>query len=130
MPTATKKPLHLGNSIGDLNTKANAIPKVTNVRLLVGYIYIHLSVVYSNNIHYIYLYFKFCCCFSYIFRFINSAGKVFKSAEERNVLGDEEMAYVFFMKYFNLISAIKKCAEFKKHEVSYDTIIIFNIHIC
>ncbi len=55
--------------------------------------------------------------FTLNFRFVKSADKVFKRAEQENLLGDEERAYVFYMKFFNLVSAIKKTAEYKKNEV-------------
>ena len=46
-----------------------------------------------------------------------SAQKLFKNAEETSLLGDEEKAYVLYMKFFNFISGIKKTAEYKKNEV-------------
>ena len=52
------------------------------------------------------------------FRFVKSADKIFRNAEEHNMLGDEEKAYVFYMKFFNVISAVKKTADYKKNEVS------------
>ena len=37
---------------------------------------------------------------------------------ELNEDGDEEIAYVLYMLYFNLISGIKKTSEYKKDEVT------------
>ena len=64
-------------------------------------------------------------CLIICFRFIKSASKVFKSAEESNIQGDEETAYVYYMKYFNLISAIKKIPEYKKNEVTNSSVSIY-----
>ena len=50
-------------------------------------------------------------------RFIKSADKLYKNAEESELLGDEEKAYVMYMKYFNIISAIKNTVEYKKNHV-------------
>lgn len=35
-------------------------------------------------------------------------------AEEQNRLGDQENAYIFYMKYFNLITLIQKHKDFPK----------------
>ena len=52
------------------------------------------------------------------FSLVKSSEKVFAKAEEQNLLGDEEQAYILYMKYFNIITAVKKTAEFKKNEVT------------
>ena len=52
-------------------------------------------------------------------RLVKSCEKVYKRAEEVNLLCDEEQAYVLFMKYFNLVTAIKKTSEFKKNGVRH-----------
>jgi len=50
-------------------------------------------------------------------RFLSTADKVFKEAELAYALRDEERAYCLYMRYFNIITAIKKTDEFKKNEV-------------
>lgn len=47
-----------------------------------------------------------------------SSEKVYKKAEDVNRLQDEEQAYVLYMKYCNLVSAVKKSSEFKKNGAS------------
>lgn len=39
---------------------------------------------------------------------------VLKEAEKYERMGDEENAYIFYMKYFNLISIIQKSRDFPK----------------
>lgn len=39
---------------------------------------------------------------------------VLSEAEKFDRLGDEENAYIFYMKYFNLISIIQKARDFPK----------------
>lgn len=41
-------------------------------------------------------------------------GKVLERAEEQRLLGDEENAYIFYMKYFNLMTTIRKLKDFDK----------------
>ena len=50
-------------------------------------------------------------------RFLTTAEKVFKEATLADSLQDEERAYCLYMRYFNIITAIKKTDEFKKNEV-------------
>lgn len=38
---------------------------------------------------------------------MNTLNKVLKTAEHMALLGDEENAYIFYMKYFNLITIIQ-----------------------
>ena len=42
-----------------------------------------------------------------------------KEADAADLLGDEERAYVLYMKYFNVIQLIKKAADYKKQKVWY-----------
>ena len=48
---------------------------------------------------------------------MKSADKLYKTAEQSDLMGDEETAYVQYMKFFNVIMAIKKCVEYKKNRV-------------
>jgi hypothetical protein len=52
-----------------------------------------------------------------IFRLIKSAEKIHKEAELHESLGDEEKAYIMCMKYFNVVTLIRKSAEYKKQKV-------------
>lgn len=56
-------------------------------------------------------------CIFYIYRFLSSSKKVFIAAEKENLSGDEEKAYVYYMKYFNVISEVKKTSQFKNNKV-------------
>lgn len=55
--------------------------------------------------------------------YLKTSEQVFKKAEEMNLLGDEESAYVMYMRFFNLISAIKKTAEYKKNTKYFNEMI-------
>ncbi|CAH1789341.1 unnamed protein product [Owenia fusiformis] len=50
---------------------------------------------------------------------VKSADKLFKNGQESDMLGDEERAYVLFMRYFDCIQNIKKTADYKKNEQYY-----------
>ncbi len=59
-------------------------------------------------------------------RFLTTAEKVFKEAALADSLQDEERAYCLYMRYFNIITAIKKTDEFKKNEVvRYEYLCVF-----
>lgn len=49
-----------------------------------------------------------------LIRICNSTAKVLQRAEEVYKLGDEETAYVMYMKYFNLIEIVKQAKDFHK----------------
>lgn len=38
--------------------------------------------------------------------------KVYKEAEEKNLEGDEEKAYIYYMRFFNLLNIVKKTPDF------------------
>ena len=50
---------------------------------------------------------------------MKTADKMLKEAEHSEMLMDEERAYVLFMKYFNVVSYIKKTADYKKQKVGW-----------
>lgn len=52
-----------------------------------------------------------------IARILSSTKKVLEEAERMYSLGDEENAYIFYMKYFNLITIIQKSKEFPLHKL-------------
>ncbi|KAJ8311552.1 hypothetical protein KUTeg_010907 [Tegillarca granosa] len=54
---------------------------------------------------------------------LRSAEKMMKEAEAQDLLGDEERAYVLYMKYFNVITIIKKTADYRKQKDYYDSLI-------
>jgi hypothetical protein len=41
-----------------------------------------------------------------------------KEAEHSEMMEDEERAYVLFMKYFNVVTFLKRSADYKKQKVS------------
>lgn len=49
---------------------------------------------------------------------VKSADKVYLQAQNHYLEGDEESAYVFYMRYFNLITLIKKSSKYKETQVS------------
>ena len=52
------------------------------------------------------------------FRYIKSADKVFLKAKDYDLEGDEEYAYVYYMRYFNIIALIKKSSKYADQKVS------------
>lgn len=56
------------------------------------------------------------CCIIF-FRLVKTADKLLKEAEHNEMLQDEEKAYVLFMKYFNVVTTIKKSADYKRDKV-------------
>ena len=56
-------------------------------------------------------------------RLVKTADKMLKEADHSDVLMDEERAYVLFMKYFNVVTFLKKTADYKKQKVYYDDLL-------
>lgn len=58
--------------------------------------------------------FMFLVCVSFIclIRLLETARKLFAEAEKQYREGDEEMAYVFYTKYFNLLNSIYKKRDY------------------
>lgn len=52
--------------------------------------------------------------------YIKSADKVFLKAQTHDLEGDEENAYVFYMRFFNIISLIKKSNRYTEKKKHYD----------
>ena len=48
---------------------------------------------------------------------MNSADKVFKKAEHQDIIGDEENAYVFYMRFFNIMQEVTKTAKYQQDKV-------------
>ncbi|XP_064645435.1 ubiquitin carboxyl-terminal hydrolase 8-like isoform X2 [Lineus longissimus] len=55
--------------------------------------------------------------------FIKSADKVYSTAVDAQKKGDEEKAYVMFMKYFNIITLVKKSPDFRKNAEFFNKLI-------
>lgn len=53
---------------------------------------------------------------------IKSKNKVFQDAEAYDLQGDEEKAFVFYMKYFNLLRLVKSKPDYKKQKVKFTLI--------
>ena len=49
---------------------------------------------------------------------MNSAEKVYKKAEENDLMGDEENAYVFYMRFFNIMQEVAKTAKYQNDKVT------------
>ncbi|XP_021379459.1 ubiquitin carboxyl-terminal hydrolase 8-like isoform X1 [Mizuhopecten yessoensis] len=54
---------------------------------------------------------------------IKTSDTMLKGAEECDLMGDEEKAYVLFMRFFNIITAVKKMPEYRKQKDFYDKLI-------
>ena len=54
---------------------------------------------------------------------VKTADKMLKEAEQGDMLGDEERAYVLYMKYFNVVTFLKKSADYKKQKQYYDSLL-------
>ncbi|KAK3598058.1 hypothetical protein CHS0354_042431 [Potamilus streckersoni] len=54
---------------------------------------------------------------------VKTAEKMLKEAEHSERMSDEERAYVLYMKYFNVVSFIKKTADYKKQKEYYDSLL-------
>lgn len=62
--------------------------------------------------------------FYFPFSLVKSAEKVFKEAEKFDAKGDEESAFIMYMKYFNIVKVVRSSADYKKNKVSSKTKII------
>lgn len=51
------------------------------------------------------------------FSYVQSAIKIFKAAEESRLDGDEEKAYILYMKYVAVYNLIRKRPDFKQQQV-------------
>ena len=51
------------------------------------------------------------------YRYVKSSDKVFKNAEDSELVGDDERAYCLYMKFLNIIQAVRKLPEYKKNKV-------------
>ena len=49
---------------------------------------------------------------------MNSAEKVYKKAEEHDLMGDEENAYVLYMRFFNIMQEVSKTTKYQSDKVS------------
>lgn len=50
--------------------------------------------------------------------YLKTAENVYKKGEDLLTQGNEESAYIMFMRYINIITAIQKTSEFRKNEAS------------
>ncbi|KAG8440543.1 hypothetical protein GDO86_006330 [Hymenochirus boettgeri] len=55
--------------------------------------------------------------------YVSSACKIFQKAEECRLEGDEEKAYVFYMKYLFVFELIKKRSDFKQNQEYYKSLL-------
>lgn len=55
--------------------------------------------------------------------YVTSATKIFQKAEESRLDGDEERAYVFYMKFLFVIDLIKKRTDFKQNQDYYKSLL-------
>ncbi|KAL4216469.1 Ubiquitin carboxyl-terminal hydrolase 8 [Mactra antiquata] len=54
---------------------------------------------------------------------VKTADKVLKEAQHSDMIQDEERAYVLFMKYFNVVTTLKKSNDYKKQKAYYDDLL-------
>lgn len=57
--------------------------------------------------------------------YVQSALKIFKTAEECRLDRDEERAYVLYMKYVTVYNLIKKRPDFKQQQVPFISAFLF-----
>lgn len=63
--------------------------------------------------------------FSLILSYVQSALKIFKTAEESRLDRDEEKAYVLYMKFVNVYNLIKIRPDFKQDQVPFISTFLF-----
>lgn len=85
-----------------------------------------MSLKRKNSINYTFSTKKYYILFN---RLLNSAKKVLEEAEKMHRSGDEENAYIFYMKYFNLITIIQKSKDFPVHKGEMKTFLGTNSDI-
>ena len=61
---------------------------------------------------------KIFLVFIFFFRWINSAKRVFEKAKENDIMGDEENAYVFYMRFFNIMQEVMKTTKYQNDKVA------------
>jgi hypothetical protein len=49
---------------------------------------------------------------------MNSAEKVYKKAVEDDLTGDEENAFVFYMRFFNIMQEVTKTTKYQADKVA------------
>ncbi|XP_052786625.1 ubiquitin carboxyl-terminal hydrolase 8-like [Mya arenaria] len=54
---------------------------------------------------------------------VKTADKMLKEAEHSELMQDEERAYVLFMKYFNVVTYLKKTSDYRKEKTYYDNLL-------
>lgn len=82
------------------------------------------------SVDFIHDFFPLRCCvliFSLILSYVQSALKIFKTAEESRLDRDEEKAYVLYMKYVTVYNLIKKRPDFKQQQVPFISAFLFLI---
>ena len=68
--------------------------------------------IYVHTMHFQYAQYVFI-----YYRVANSSQKLFAEGERLYLDGDEEKAYIVYMRYFSLICKVKKSADYKKDQV-------------
>lgn len=63
--------------------------------------------------------------FSLILSYVQSAQKIFKTAEESRLDRDEERAYVLYMKFVTVYNLIKNRPDFKQQQVPFVSAFLF-----
>jgi uncharacterized secreted protein with C-terminal beta-propeller domain len=56
--------------------------------------------------------------------YCKTATRVYEKAAENSVKGDEEKAFVLYMRYCSIITQLKKGAKYKKHQGECDKILL------
>ena len=55
--------------------------------------------------------------FVYVYSLVKSVDTTFREAEKFDSQGDEERAFIMYMRYFNIVKHIKANADYKKNKV-------------
>lgn len=82
--------------------------------------------IYQKSLTVFYnLFFNQTYCFLNYTRLLSSADKVYKKAVDGDVDNDEEIAYVFYMRYSNIILEVAKTTKYQADKVSLKFRILF-----
>lgn len=98
-----RMPLRIADSVEDLNKLAE-LNKDIKLKSAHMWVYPEMICIISMI--------NLILNFIYVDRLSRSTLSVLKEAEKQHTLGDEENAYIFYMKYFTLIEIIRKARDY------------------
>ena len=57
------------------------------------------------------------CVYVCVHSLVKSADTMFREAENLDSQGDEERAFIMYMRYFNIVQQVKASPDYKKNKV-------------